>query len=82
MCIRDSPETFDALRPAVRHLGFGEGLHGCLGNPLARLEATTALQQVLPRIGEFRIDGDVRRYRSTPNASVLDRLPVSFGAAS
>jgi cytochrome P450 len=74
----DDPGTFNALRPAGRHLGFGEGLHGCLGNPLARLEARIALEVALPRLGEFRPAGPVRRYRSTPNAAVLDRLPISF----
>jgi cytochrome P450 len=77
----ENPEEFNALRPPVRHLAFGEGLHGCLGNPLARLEAITALQVTLPRIGEFELDGPVRRYRTTPNASVLDRLPIRFAPA-
>jgi cytochrome P450 len=78
----ENPEEFDALRPAVRHLGFGEGLHGCLGNPLARLEARVALEVALPRLGEYEIAGTVRRYSSTPNAAGLDRLPVSFGGVS
>ncbi len=69
---------FDALRPNVRHLGFGEGLHGCLGNPLARLEARIALEEVLPRLGEFRIDGREERYPSTPNMAVLQHLDLAF----
>jgi cytochrome P450/ferredoxin-NADP reductase len=72
------PHVYDALRPAVRHLGFGEGLHGCLGNPLARLEARVALEVALPRFGEFRVSGTPARYPSTPNMAVLDHLPVSF----
>ncbi|QGG41359.1 cytochrome P450 [Aeromicrobium yanjiei] len=72
---------FDALRPNVRHLGFGEGLHGCLGNPLARLEARVALEEVLPRLGEYRISGRVERYPSTPNMAVLDHLDIEFDPA-
>ncbi len=72
------PEEYDALRPATRHLGFGEGLHGCLGNPLARLEARVALEVALPRLGELRPSGPTARYPSTPNMAVLDHLPVSF----
>jgi cytochrome P450/ferredoxin-NADP reductase len=74
----DRPDEYDALRPTVRHLGFGEGLHGCLGNPLARLEARVALEVALPRLGEFGLAGDPVRYPSTPNMAVLDHLPVSF----
>lgn len=70
---------FDALRPNIRHLGFGEGLHGCLGNPLARLEARVALEVALPRMGEYRVAGRVERYPSTPNMAVLDHLEVEFG---
>lgn len=78
----DDPETYDALRPAVRHLGFGEGMHGCLGNPLARLEARVALEVALPRFGGFRLAGPAVRYPSTPNMAVLEHLPVSFSAAA
>ncbi|MCW2773130.1 MAG: ferredoxin [Nocardioides sp.] len=74
----DRPQEYDALRPAARHLGFGEGLHGCLGNPLARLEARVALEVALPRLGEFRLAGLPQRYPSTPNMAVLDHLPTSF----
>lgn len=76
------PQVYDALRPAVRHLGFGEGMHGCLGNPLARLEARVALEVALPRFGEFRVSGAPARYPSTPNMAVLDHLPVSFEAGA
>jgi cytochrome P450/ferredoxin-NADP reductase len=74
----DRPGEFDALRPNVRHLGFGEGLHGCLGNPLARLEARVALEVALPRMGEYHIAGRVQRYPSTPNMAVLEHLDVEF----
>ncbi|MDO9381127.1 MAG: cytochrome P450 [Nocardioidaceae bacterium] len=72
------PGEFDALRPDIRHLGFGEGLHGCLGNPLARLEARVALEEVLPRLGELRLSGTPVRYPSTPNMAVLKHLPLAF----
>jgi cytochrome P450 len=74
----ENPNVFDALRPPSRHLGFGEGLHGCLGNPLARLEAKVALSVALARMGEFAMDGDRVLYASTPNAAVTWNLPVRF----
>jgi cytochrome P450 len=74
----DDPDRFDAFRPQRRHLSFSEGLHGCLGAPLARLEAKVALEVALPRLGDYEISGALQRYRSTPNMRVLDHLPVSF----
>lgn len=76
--VYDRAGEFDSLRPNIRHLGFGEGLHGCLGNPLARLEARVALEEALPRLGEFRIGGRVDRYPSTPNMAVLKHLDLTF----
>ena len=48
------PEQFDLRRNAKRHLGFGKGVHFCLGAPLARLEARTALQELIPLLDERR----------------------------
>ncbi len=73
-------DRFDAFRGTSRHLGFGEGLHGCLGAPLARLEAKVALEVALPRLGDYRVSGPVKRYRSTPNMRVTASLPVTFPA--
>lgn len=74
----DDPDRFDVFRAPQRHMSFSEGLHGCLGAPLARLEARVALEVALPRLGDYTVSGPLRRYRSTPNMRVLDRLPVSF----
>lgn len=74
----EDPERFDVLRSPAPHLAFGEGLHGCLGNPLARLEAAVALEQLVARRGVFTLNGEPRRYVTTPNAYVLDRVPVAF----
>ncbi|MGE2729963.1 cytochrome P450 [Mycolicibacterium vaccae] len=43
-------DEFDPQRPnAKSHLSFGQGIHACLGAPLARLQATLALQEIVRR---------------------------------
>jgi cytochrome P450 len=51
-----APETFDIRRSPNRHLGFGQGIHFCVGAPLARLEARIALGLVLERLPRLRRD--------------------------
>jgi cytochrome P450 len=77
----EDPDRFDVWRQQKRHMSFSEGLHGCLGAPLARLEARVALEVALPRLGDYVISGPMQQYRSTPNMRVLDHLPISFTPA-
>jgi cytochrome P450 len=51
------PDQFSVRREARHHLAFGHGIHFCLGAPLARLEATIALRQLLPLLPRLRISG-------------------------
>lgn len=60
-------EAWDIHRPnADKHLAFGHGRHSCLGNPLARLEARVAFEELLRRMPDIRV---------TPGQTV-DYLPV------
>ncbi len=43
----ENPEDFDITRDAYGHLGFGHGIHGCVGQQLARLEMRQAMGQLL-----------------------------------
>ena len=76
------PDRFDVTRGRFRHLGFGEGMHGCLGAPLARLEAKVALEEALPVLGDYTIAGSPERYRTTPNMYVWEHLNLSFAVTS
>jgi cytochrome P450 len=73
---------FDIDRDQLRHLAFGHGIHFCLGAPLARLEARTALQAILSRLpGLALVPGaDLERMDSTIVYG-LKSLPVSWQAA-
>jgi cytochrome P450 len=48
-------ERLDLFRKQRRHLGFGEGIHHCIGAPLARLEARVALQEFFTRFDEYEL---------------------------
>jgi len=75
------PDRFDVTRGRFRHLGFGEGMHGCLGAPLARLEAKVALEEALPVLGDYTMAAPPERYRTTPNMYVWEHLHLSFPVA-
>jgi cytochrome P450 len=52
----DRPDEFDIHRPLTQHLAFGSGPHMCLGQQLARVEMTVALNAVLDRLPDIRLD--------------------------
>ncbi|MFE2039793.1 cytochrome P450 [Streptomyces sp. NPDC059477] len=52
-----APDRFDIQRDTRGHLAFGHGIHFCLGAPLARLEARTALRSLLERATGLALDG-------------------------
>ncbi|MCI3238531.1 cytochrome P450 family protein [Streptomyces spinosisporus] len=51
------PDRFDVRRDTRGHLAFGHGVHYCLGAPLARLEARTAIRALLERAPGLTLDG-------------------------
>ncbi|MFF7653299.1 cytochrome P450 [Streptomyces sp. NPDC007983] len=55
----DEPGRLNVARPATQHLGFGHGVHHCLGAPLARLELQEALGALVGRFPNLHLAGDV-----------------------
>ena len=51
----DEPDRFDIARQPNAHVGFGEGIHFCIGAPLSRLEASIAFEMVLERFPGLRL---------------------------
>ena len=52
----DNPDRFDIFREAKAHVGFGNGVHVCLGKHLARLEMQVALNLLFDRLPGMRLD--------------------------
>jgi cytochrome P450 len=76
----DAPDTLDLSRRDNQHLGYGHGIHYCLGAPLARLEGQTALGTLLRRMPDLRLAGDPAdlRWRGGLIMRGLRTLPVEF----
>jgi len=73
----DDPDVFDIHRRPSRHLGFGHGIHVCLGAALARLETRVAFEELLARMPDYRVSGEPERYISNW-ARAWRFLPLEF----
>ena len=72
------PGTLDLARQPNRHVAFGQGIHFCLGAPLARLEGQIAFAALLRRFPHLRlaVPHDALRWRNSPVLRGLQALPV------
>ncbi|AIA05948.1 cytochrome P450 [Streptomyces noursei] len=72
------PDRLDVTRPAGGHLGFGHGVHFCLGAPLARMEGEIALGRLLARFPDIKpaLALDELTYRFSTIIHGLEKLPV------
>ncbi|MER7866548.1 cytochrome P450 [Streptomyces cellulosae] len=75
------PDRFDLTRRPQGHLGFGHGVHHCLGAPLARTEAAVALRLLLERHPRLALDADPDSltWRAGTLLRGLTALPVHLG---
>ncbi|GAB2703469.1 cytochrome P450 family protein [Kitasatospora kifunensis] len=76
----DQPDTLDLARRDNPHLGFGHGIHYCIGAPLARLEGQRALATLLTRLPDLQLAAEPGelRWRGGLIMRGLRELPVSF----
>jgi hypothetical protein len=73
------PDRFQVARSPRDHLAFGHGIHFCLGAALARLEARTAFEVLLPRIRKPTLEGGPVRWLPSLVFRGPTRLPLRFG---
>lgn len=72
------PDTFDPMRPNNRHLGFGLGIHYCLGASLGRLEGRIAISTLIHRLPNLRLaaPAETLKWRTVPILRGLQQMPV------
>jgi cytochrome P450 len=76
----ENPDDYDITRRNAGHVGFGTGIHGCVGVVLARLEGEAVLGALARKAASIEITGQpVRRYNNTLRG--LSRLSVRLRAA-
>lgn len=68
-------DKFDVQRDTAGHLGFGSGVHRCLGQMLARLEGEVVLNAMLPRIKAIEPDGEPQVLLSNTSRG-FESMPV------
>ena len=71
--VPDRPDEFDIRRKPTRHMGFGAGIHMCIGNILARLETRTLWTELLKRTSAIEETRGADSYESWGNG-VLDAV--------
>jgi len=75
-----NPDTLDITREPNKHLAFGQGVHYCLGAPLARLEGQIAIDSLLRRCTDIRpaVAPGTLRWRRGLVVRGLEALPVAW----
>jgi cytochrome P450 len=71
----DRPDHFDVRRRATGHMTFGTGIHGCVGQAVARLESEALFGALAKRVAAFELTGEpTRRLNNTLRG--FDTLPL------
>ncbi len=73
----EDADKFDITRVASGHVGFGFGIHQCLGQMVARMEAEAVTNALLASVSEIRPTGPVRR-RLNNTLHAIGELPIEL----
>jgi len=71
----DKPDTFDVRRRATGHMTFGTGIHGCVGQAVARLESEAIFRALAKCVASFELTGEPE-LRLNNTLRGLDTLPL------
>jgi len=74
----NNADRFEIERSEGRHVGFGFGIHFCLGAALARMEGQAAIGAVVRGLPDLRLGEQELEWRPNPVLRSLTELPVTF----
>ncbi len=74
----DNPDQFDVTRDPRDHLGFGSGIHMCIGMHLAQLEMISLLKAMISRVGRIKVGTPEIALNNT--IAAFATLPTTFQA--
>lgn len=75
----DEPDRFDITRPAALSLGFGHGIHSCLGAALARMEGRIAIEELAQRYPSYEVIEDGLARVQMINVAGYSHVPIRVG---
>jgi len=76
----ENPDQYDVTRKTSGHVGYGSGVHMCVGQLVARLEGESILAALAKSVASIEITGPAtRRFNNTLRG--LESLPVTIKAA-
>ena len=76
----ENPDSYDITRRTSGHVGYGSGIHMCVGQLVARLEGEVMMAALARKVGSIEITGEVKRlYNNTLRG--LQSLPVKISRA-
>lgn len=73
-----NPEVFDLTRPNRDHMGFGFGIHSCVGAAMARMEGRVAFEEILKMMPDYEVQWDGLKRMHSANVRGYTHVPVTF----
>ena len=73
-----NPDELDIARQPNQHIAFGQGIHYCIGAPLARMEGQIVFETLLRRMPNLRLDTEEPEWGGNFILRGLKRLPIAF----
>jgi cytochrome P450 len=74
----EDPDRIDFDRIGNRHLAFGAGPHRCMGSNHARMMFQVMMSEILTRMPDYTIGGDIERFADAGSVYAVRRLPIRF----
>lgn len=74
----EDPDRIDFDRVGNRHLAFGAGPHRCMGSNHARMMFQVMMSEILTRLPDYTISGEIERFADAGSVYAVRRLPIRF----